>query len=279
MLGAVGDFAALGFGAQSIVAPLGSFNLVWNVIVTPIFLKEKVTRLDLIATATIVSGCVVAVAFASHKNCLYTLSDLFELYRRPQFYVYAVAVTLILVVWLLWIRWVERVQARFGSNSPEYQRYVRFHRVSYAAVSGIAGAQSVLFAKTCVELVTDAFAHNGKLFLTYGPFYGVLFAMGATITLQIYWLNCGLARWDIMYNGACRLLSLSCPSPSASRPRSLALVLVAFFFSPSSLHSRPIRFLIPSLSPPSMLFSPSPSLSLSLSPQSLCSRACGRSGP
>lgn len=28
----------------------------------------------------------------------------------------------------------------------------------------------------------------------------ILICMGTSITLQIYWLNCGLARWDSLYN-------------------------------------------------------------------------------
>jgi hypothetical protein len=36
ILGSVFDFAALGFGAQSIVAPLGSLTLVANVVIAPL---------------------------------------------------------------------------------------------------------------------------------------------------------------------------------------------------------------------------------------------------
>ena len=163
-------------------------------------LGEVPTRRDIMATLLIVAGCAVAVSFASHKDHIYGPDELFALYTKPNFYLYFGAVVLVVAAWLLAIRWMERVQATRGSSSPEYRRVFRVHRFSYAAISGIAGAQSVLFAKTCVELITDAVAGGGAAFLKYVSTYAVLLAMAGTITLQIYWLNCGLARWDALYN-------------------------------------------------------------------------------
>jgi hypothetical protein len=77
-----------------------------------------------------------------------TINQLFALYRRPQFYLYMPLVVAIVVCMLLAIHRVEKQQREFGSNSPEYQRVAKFHRFSYAAISGIVGAQSIMFAKT-----------------------------------------------------------------------------------------------------------------------------------
>ena len=62
--------------AESVVAPLGSMTLVANVVIAPCMLKERVTRMDLFATFLIVIGCVLAVAFASHKDCCACVSAL-----------------------------------------------------------------------------------------------------------------------------------------------------------------------------------------------------------
>ena len=71
ILGSICDFAALAFGAQSIIAPLGSLTLVANVFFAPCLLGETLTKRDLIATFTIVLGATIAVAFASHKDTIY----------------------------------------------------------------------------------------------------------------------------------------------------------------------------------------------------------------
>jgi hypothetical protein len=78
----------------------------------------------------------------------FTSEQLFKLYTRPQFIAYLPIVAAVIVAILLAIRYIERLQATFGSHSPQYNKHAKFHRFSYACVSGIAGAQSILFAKT-----------------------------------------------------------------------------------------------------------------------------------
>jgi hypothetical protein len=174
-LGSICDFAALGFGSQIIVgpllflfgisqffmfilsAPLGSLTLVSNILLAPMLLKEKITREDVYATLTIVAGCAVSVAFASHKDCLYSEDQLFSFYTTSRFKWfncliftlspanfldrYISIVLVVLVVWLLTIRGIENTQRKFGNESPEYMRFFKIHRFSYASISGIIGAQ------------------------------------------------------------------------------------------------------------------------------------------
>jgi hypothetical protein len=65
------DFAALGFGAQSIIAPLGSLTLVANIGFARLLLGETITWAQLFATAWVVVGSALCVAFASHSNRVY----------------------------------------------------------------------------------------------------------------------------------------------------------------------------------------------------------------
>lgn len=44
VFGSIADFIALGFAAQTIVAPLGSLTLVTNVVFAPYFAGEKLSR-------------------------------------------------------------------------------------------------------------------------------------------------------------------------------------------------------------------------------------------
>lgn len=47
VLGSLGDFAALAFAAQSIVAPIGSVTLVTNVLFAHFLLKERLSKRDI----------------------------------------------------------------------------------------------------------------------------------------------------------------------------------------------------------------------------------------
>lgn len=201
MLGIVGgalcDFGALAFGAQSIVAPLGSWTLVANMVIAPAFLGEKISKRDLASTLVIVAGCTISVATAAHDEELFTIDQLYSLYTTIRFAGYATTILSIVLLMLLCIRYVERLRARYGKLSKQYNKWYRFHRFSYPCVSGILGAQSVLFAKTVVELVTIS-SSGGPFLLSQWKTYPILLGLTLSITSQIYYMQLGLARFDAL---------------------------------------------------------------------------------
>ena len=81
-VGSVLDFVALGFAAQTVIAPLGSLTLVTNVYFAPYFNGEKASRKDLVATAVIVVGSATAVAFGDHSDAELRSSAHSHTYRR-----------------------------------------------------------------------------------------------------------------------------------------------------------------------------------------------------
>ena len=90
ILGSLGDFSALAFASQSVVAPLGALTLVSNVFLAPSLLHEERTRIDIIATIGIVVGCGIAVGYAPHQEVDLTLKQLFDLYTTPRFVFYSI---------------------------------------------------------------------------------------------------------------------------------------------------------------------------------------------
>lgn len=198
LAGALSDFAALGFGAQSIVAPLGAWTLVANVILAGWINGEKLTMRDVGSTALIVAGCAISVATANHQDEIYTAQQLFDLYASPRFGIYMGTVVFVILCIYVAIRWMERVEAREGHSSPRWQRLQKLHRLGYPLMSGITGAQSVLFAKTVVELFTGQFVHHDGVLFARWESYPVILGMAATLTLQVYWMNRSLARYDAL---------------------------------------------------------------------------------
>lgn len=133
------------------------------------------------------------------------MDELFSFYLTTRFAIYAASVTGSIFASLFGIRWMElrlRYAARLaprtrgarpdprhrarrhGPRSAKYQSVAKLHRFSYAAVSGIIGAQSVLFAKSTVELIADSIS-GGGLLLAYPATYAVIFAMAACVILQV----------------------------------------------------------------------------------------------
>jgi magnesium transporter len=197
ILGSICDFAALAFGAQSIIAPLGSLTLVSNVFFAPCLLGETLTPRDIYATITICCGATVAIIFASHKDTIYGLKQLFGFYEQPRFGLYAIFV--MATMGALWsaIQYMERIR-RENPKSRQYRELIKYHRFCYAALSGTVGAQSVLFAKCSAELIVNTFIGEGFL-LSYYQTWMVFICMGATIFLQIKWMNEGLQRFEALY--------------------------------------------------------------------------------
>lgn len=207
VVGSVADFVALSFAPQSLVAPLGSLTLVSNVIFAPLLLKEKITRRDLIATITIVTGSAIAVSFASHDDVTYQMVELFTFFFRLPFLFYITAVLLYVSALLSFVRHMNRLESDLkavpsllhtDSRYIGYDRLRYLLRFAYPSMSGTIGAQSVLFAKCTAELLTNTSQGNGFLFAHYQT-YLVLFGMGTTVFLQIKWLNEGLMRFAASY--------------------------------------------------------------------------------
>jgi len=197
MLGSLADFAALMFAAASIVAPLGSLTLVSNTLLAPLLLGESITRRDLLATGAIVAGSVVAVTFADHEERILTVQELFDCFATVRVAVYGLFVALGVTALMTLQRQLSRVQLaeprRYQAEGLE-----RVHRFTYAALAGMVGAQSVLFAKCTGEILVNTF--RGHTFLAlYWQTYAIVAAMCLTIVAQVRWLNRGLQQWDALY--------------------------------------------------------------------------------
>jgi len=86
--GGVTDFLALGFTAQSIIAPLGAFSLVLNALLSPIFIGEHLTWTDMLATFIISGGCTMATVFGTHESTDLTVDEIKKRYTDKSVMIY-----------------------------------------------------------------------------------------------------------------------------------------------------------------------------------------------
>jgi Magnesium transporter NIPA len=210
IFGAIADFSALGFASQIIVASLGASTLLSNIWAAPYFSGEILTRRDVLATLTIFTGTAISIAFANHEEQTYSFDQLFEFYQAPRFFFY---VLMILTIVGLTYRTMTRIEDSIDAPSlpddhPDLTLIRRlsqypwgrtllldFTRFGFAAISGITGAHTVMFAKGLALLVHESFTEMWSSYATYL----LLLALGCTISLQIRWLNAGLEQFDALY--------------------------------------------------------------------------------
>ena len=196
VLGSIADFIALIFAAQSIIAPLGSLTLVSNTVLAPLLLRETVTPLDVLATIAIVLGSSLSVACADHRDRLYSSDELFSLFLRPRFLVYALLVCAAVCALYSAIQHVQRIQAE--APAVVYRTYRRHHRFCYAALAGIVGAQSVLLAK-CVGTLLVATVSGDSVLFFHWQSYAIFLLLTLAVVVQIHYLNEGLRQFTSTY--------------------------------------------------------------------------------
>ncbi|DBA02409.1 TPA: hypothetical protein N0F65_007228 [Lagenidium giganteum] len=189
-LGSILDFVAFGMAPQTLLAPLAALSLVWNMFIAPIFHKEKVTRQNIVATIIIFAGVTLTVIFAGHGTPDYELEDLVRLYKQPVMYLYVLCVGSFLAGLFQFSRYIERTHNYEGGL---------YHIICYGGIAGTFGGQSVLLAKSTVELFKSAiWGQSGWYMFTQLASYLIMIGLGLCLACQVHFLNGGLARFDAL---------------------------------------------------------------------------------
>lgn len=235
ILGALMDFAAFGFAAQSLIAPLGSVTLICNAVLAPYILGETIARMDIISTCIIAGGCSLSIAFGEHSTRFYSLEDLESMFNSVPVYMFFMAVVSSCIVSFTFVTLLEfKVtescvreddeevpdSPRLNTSGPDEEAVAQlepaklevlemlehmpgylhvYHAFAYAYMGGILGSCSVLFGKTVAEMMKGIFRKDSDLSAwgTY-QFYMFLIAMIITLLFQMKFLNVGLKYHDTL---------------------------------------------------------------------------------
>eukprot|EP00298_Acanthocystis_sp_HF-20_P010311 c18794_g1_i3.p1 GENE.c18794_g1_i3~~c18794_g1_i3.p1 ORF type:complete len:408 (+),score=156.08 c18794_g1_i3:81-1304(+) len=193
-VGALFDFLSMGFAPQTVVSAMGSMTLVINTWTAPLFLKEKLTKKVLGATVVIMCGAVLVVINASNSYQEHSVDDLLDRFKSWIFFAYAGFVIWVVSCLLGLFLICERSVAKHNLAFSE-----RMHSMSIASLSGILGAQSLLFAKAFMTaLVFSIENHDAAPFLRWETYF-VIFGTVGCVYIQTYTLNIALARFDTLF--------------------------------------------------------------------------------
>uniref|UniRef100_A0A7S2RQ18 Uncharacterized protein n=1 Tax=Mucochytrium quahogii TaxID=96639 RepID=A0A7S2RQ18_9STRA len=196
-LGAIADFGALGFAAQSLITPVGGFTMVANLFFASYWLGETITKLDIVSTSLIIFGIVLVAAFADKSEQCFTLETLVCLYHRTQFILYACFTALAIAVAYGMVWYIRRETKNMKEGEcelPKFRRMRTAFPVLCATLSGLIGAQSVLFAKSTIEILKAVMRGDNEF--TKPGTYIIILMMFLCIFGQIHWLAVGLRDYD-----------------------------------------------------------------------------------
>lgn len=194
-MGSLLDFVAFGMAPQSLLAPLAALSLVWNMLMAPFFLKEKLDSRDLIATFVVFVGATLTVIFADHATPEFTIEILISLYKKPLMKIYCVVIPTFILGHYLLIKWMNRLrQTKSKAISSQLRRTL--HMIGYAGLAGSMGGQSLLFAKSNVELIKSWMVGNNPW--SFWQTYVLFGSLAICLAVQIHFLNSGLRLYDAL---------------------------------------------------------------------------------
>lgn len=205
----VGSVFSIGYLPVVILAPIGAMNLVFNAFAANIVLGDPLSRQGILGTGLIAFGALLVGFFGVVPEPNHSLSDLILLYRKPGFIVYFTILETFIVATMLVTHYLEYCCALIelrqeeditpkkvvhGYSLEEMKRYIG---ISYGILSGNVSSQSMLFAKSGIELIILTIAYDENQ-LQYPLTWFLLFMMILTGGMQLYYLNKGLRLCDTM---------------------------------------------------------------------------------
>ncbi|GLD91621.1 hypothetical protein PINS_up000154 [Pythium insidiosum] len=188
VLGAIGDFEALGFAPQALVASVGGgCTVLANVFFAHLWLGQHLTLTDILGTLLIIIGVVLSTV-VNQPDAKMSLDELERQFFQPSFLVYLGVMMVILGVMFGEIQTISRLPRR---HNEEKHRLLPFF---YATASGIFGSFSVLLAKCASILLILTF--SGENQFVYFTTYLFVGGMIMTLVLQTDLLNRAIMTGD-----------------------------------------------------------------------------------
>ena len=184
---AVCDVMSYGYAPVSLIAPLTSLSLIFNMCLNPIINGEFVSRYTIIATLVICGGTVITVVFSPRGNTNegQNINDELEnLYISWYFAAFFVITGFTLCsLWFITVRWKDK--------SAVYS-------LAVSAINGTLAAQVQIFGKGVAIGLKLTFRGNG-CFCVEWLWYIILMGILTSWFGEMKWLNRGLAQFSPLY--------------------------------------------------------------------------------
>mmetsp|Transcript_105807 Transcript_105807/g.207525 ORF Transcript_105807/g.207525 Transcript_105807/m.207525 type:complete len:544 (-) Transcript_105807:380-2011(-) len=184
VMGPLVDVAAYSFAAQSLIAPFGGLDVVWNAMLAPWILNEKLTPKRVLGCALIVLGTVLAGVFGNHTDSEYSLDYLEELLINERVGIYFIG-------FFLWFLFNRFFLMRWSSGSA-------IRGISLGCTAGtIAG--NMFCVKAAIELIQRSIEYGeGEIWTHWLPYALVFGAIFFAVSNVIY-MTKGLQEYEALF--------------------------------------------------------------------------------
>lgn len=195
-VGPLFDMASYAFAPQSLIAPLGALDVVWNTLTAPFFLGEQLNPPLCFGCALIGAGAVATSLVGSHEDKEMTIEVVEDLFLKWSTLIYL----LLLGVWLAFniVALIPR------SSKPKGAPWATGDPIRGLSLGMTAGsiAGNMFCVKAFVELVQSSIenksAENWEHWLPYVIFAGALFFALS----NLYFLTKAMREYEALFMGA-----------------------------------------------------------------------------
>jgi len=218
MFGEIGNFAAFGFAAPTVVSPLGAVSVICNALLSALVLKETFHLRNLVGLMLTVIGSVVIVSYAPPAVEQLTVDTFVSLLTAPPGLIFFAAVLVALaVLFLLVPRYGSTVlmYAEDGSNCscPEWYLICSSHvtlligaRV-HLGLCSLLGSIMVVSTTAISKFLGQAISGDLSVLMSPVPYCTIPVVAFCTV-MQLSHLNEAMSKFDSNQARALQLLGL-----------------------------------------------------------------------
>lgn len=195
-VGPIVDMLSYAFAPQSLIAPLGGLDVVWNTMVAPCTLGEKLTPLVIFGAFLIAAGATATSFFGNHDDKDYDIDVLQDTFMRPAVAFYFGG----LCIWLLFNITVLQVR----SAAPKGQPWATGDRLRGLSLGITAGslAGNMFCVKGFVELVEASIRDgDGTIWAHWMPYVLLLGAIVFAVS-NLRFLTTAMREYEALFMGA-----------------------------------------------------------------------------
>jgi len=196
VIGPLIDMGSYAFAPQSLIAPLGALDVVWNTLLAPFTLGESLNRLLIGGCVLIAGGAVATSLIGTHEDGVYTLDQMKDMFIRWQ-------VLLYLLVLFAWVSFNVLGPMRLSAG-PEGAPFLPGNKLRGLSLGLTAGsiAGNMFCVKGFVELLQASISNqDGDIWVHWMPYAMLVGAVFFALS-NLYFLTTGMREYEALFMGS-----------------------------------------------------------------------------
>jgi len=184
VVGSLLDLAALGLAPQSMIASLGGFTLLVNILIAKIILQERMTRKQYFTTFVIMIGTTLTVVYSPRKASIENIDQIKNMFESINFIVYMSLVCLFLVSIRLY---------NYYSKHDNTKKQIRGLLLPVSA--GMIAAQNMFFGKSFSTIIVFAIENKTTSVFNDYVIYITIVCLVFSLVTHVKWINNALKQF------------------------------------------------------------------------------------